>query len=69
MVTPRLWRNFKAVEFAKLEWVDWFNHRRLMEPIGNIPPAEAEQRYYATLNAQAMAAELKPTVSGKAGAV
>lgn len=56
MVAPRLWRNFKAVEFAKLEWVDWFNHRRLMEPIGNIPPAEAEQRYYATLNAQAMAA-------------
>ena len=29
------------------EWVDWFNHRRLLEPIGNIPPAEAEERYYA----------------------
>lgn len=35
------WRNFEAVEFATLEWVDWFNHRRLLEPIGNIPPAEA----------------------------
>jgi len=46
------WRNFEAVEFATLEWVDWFNHRRLLEPIGNIPPAEAEARYYA-LNAQA----------------
>ncbi len=37
------WRNFEAVEFATLEWVDWFNHRRLLEPIGNIPPAEAEE--------------------------
>ena len=42
------WRSFEAVEFATLEWVDWFNHRRLLEPIGNIPPAEAEDRYYAT---------------------
>jgi transposase InsO family protein len=40
------WRSFEAVEFATLEWVDWFNHRRLLEPIGNIPPAEAEDRYY-----------------------
>ena len=36
-----------AVEFTILEWVDWFNHRRLLEPIGNIPPAEAEARFYA----------------------
>ncbi len=50
------WRNFEAVEFATLEWVDWFNHRRLLEPIGNIPPAEAEQRYYAMLDEPAMAA-------------
>jgi transposase InsO family protein len=35
------WRSFEAVEFATLEWVDWFNHRRLLEPIGNIPPAES----------------------------
>jgi putative transposase len=32
-----------------LEWVDWFNHKRLLEPIGNVPPAEAEKRYYAML--------------------
>ncbi len=34
------WRTLDAVEYATLEWVDWFNHRRLLEPIGNIPPAE-----------------------------
>ena len=38
------------VEFATLEWVDWFNNRRLLEPIGNIPPAEAEKHYYAMLD-------------------
>ncbi len=36
------WRSMEAVEFATLGWVDWFNHRRLLEPIGNMPPAEAE---------------------------
>ena len=36
------WRNLEAVEYATLEWVDWFNHRRLLEPIGNVPPAEFE---------------------------
>jgi putative transposase len=50
------WRSFEAVEFATLEWVDWFNHRRLLEPIGNIPPAEAEQRYYAMLEHSKIAA-------------
>lgn len=50
------WRSFEAVEFATLEWVDWYNHRRLMEPLGYIPPAEAEQRYYASLECPAMAA-------------
>jgi hypothetical protein len=50
------WRSFEAVEFATLEWVDWFNHRRLLEPIGNIPPAEAEDRYYAMLEPTPMAA-------------
>jgi hypothetical protein len=50
------WRSFEAVEFATLEWVDWFNNRRLLEPIGNIPPAEAELRYYAMLEQSAMAA-------------
>lgn len=50
------WRSLEAVEFAVLEWVDWFNHRRLLEPIGNMPPAEAEQRYYAQLQEIALAA-------------
>ena len=40
------WRHLKAVEFATLEWVDWFNHRRLLAPIGYVPPAEYEARYY-----------------------
>ena len=50
------WRSFNAVEYATLEWVDWFNNRRLVEPIGNIPPAEAEANYYATLEDPKMAA-------------
>ena len=50
------WRSFEAVEFATLEWVDWFNNRRLLAPIGYIPPAEAEERYYASLAQPAMAA-------------
>src|SRR6266850_2823556 len=40
------WRHLEAVEFATLDWVDWFNHRRLLEPIGDVPPAEYEARYY-----------------------
>lgn len=51
-----LWRNFEAVEFATLEWVEWFNHRRLLEPFGNIPPTEAEERYYTMLDEPALAA-------------
>jgi len=50
------WPSFEAVEFATLEWVDWFNNRRLLEPIGNMPPAEAEARYYAQAEVQALAA-------------
>lgn len=50
------WRSFEAVEFATLEWVDWFNNRRLLEPIGHIPPAEAEAAYYAMLAEQPLAA-------------
>jgi putative transposase len=42
-------RSFEAVEFATLEWVDRFNNRRRLEPIGNIPPAEAEAAYYLQL--------------------
>ena len=40
------WRTLEAVEYATLEWVDWFNNRRLLEPIGHVPPAEAEAAYY-----------------------
>ena len=50
------WRSIEAVEFATLEWVDWFNNRRLLEPIGNIPPAEAEANYHAELETRAVAA-------------
>ncbi len=50
------WKSFETVEYATLEWVDWFNNRRLLEPIGNIPPAEAERRYYANREAMPIAA-------------
>ena len=50
------WRHLEAVEFATLEWVDWFNHRRLLAPIGHVPPAECEQQYYLTQEAPVMAA-------------
>jgi len=53
------WRSFEAVEYATLEWVDWFNNRRLLEPIGNIPPVEAEQRYYTMLDDVPLAAKFK----------
>jgi putative transposase len=43
------WRSLEAVEFAPLEWVHWFNNRRLLSSIGNMPPAEAEASYYANL--------------------
>lgn len=39
-------RHLKAVGFDSLEWVDWFNNRWLLEPIGNVPPAESEDAYY-----------------------
>jgi putative transposase len=50
------WRSLETVEFATLDWVEWFNNRRLLEPIGNVPPAEAEARYYAELETRPMAA-------------
>jgi putative transposase len=48
------WKTREAVELATLEWVSWFNHHRLLEPIGYIPPAEAEANYYRQLAEQAM---------------
>jgi len=50
------WRTLDAVEYATLEWVDWFNHRRLLESIGHVPPAEYEREYHRLNEAQAMAA-------------
>ena len=50
------WRHLEAVEFATLEWVDWFNHRRLLEPIGDMPPAELEEAYYRQMEESAIAA-------------
>lgn len=50
------WKRVEAVELATLEWVSWFNHHRLLEPIGYIPPAEAEANYYRNLKEQAILA-------------
>jgi transposase InsO family protein len=52
------WRCLEDVEFATLEGVDWFNNRRLLEPIGNILPVESEQAYYQSLEAPARVAGL-----------
>ena len=50
------WRNIDTVEYATLEWVDWFNNRRLLEPIGNVPPAEFEATYHQSTGQLPMAA-------------
>jgi len=50
------WRNIDAVEYATLKWVDWFNTRRLLEPIGYLPPAEYEKEYYRSQETNAEAA-------------
>ncbi|HQC80443.1 MAG TPA: integrase core domain-containing protein, partial [Accumulibacter sp.] len=50
------WKSKEAVELATLEWVSWFNHHRLLEPIGYIPPAEAEANYHRCQTAQAVTA-------------
>ena len=50
------WKNIDTVEYATLEWVDWYNNRRLLGPIGDIPPVEFEAAYYEQQNGQAMAA-------------
>jgi putative transposase len=52
------WRNLDDVEYATLEWVDWFNHRRLLEPIGYVPPAELEEMFYRSGQASAQEAGL-----------
>ena len=50
------WRTIDEVQMETLKWVDWFNNRRLLEPIGNIPPAEAEEAFYANMNTLDMVA-------------
>ncbi|MEM5583166.1 hypothetical protein WNZ15_11945, partial [Roseibium sp. AS2] len=58
---PGHYRNFEAVAFARLEWIDWYmNRRRRPEPIGTLPQTEAEERDYAMLDQAAMAAKVKP---------
>jgi transposase InsO family protein len=54
----RPWRTIEEVEFATLEWVDWFNNRRLLSSIGDIPPAEFEAMYYENQEGPAMAVGL-----------
>ena len=49
------WKTKESLELATLEWVSWFNHHRLLGPIGYIPPAEAEANYYKQLASQASA--------------
>jgi len=65
----RSWRSHSEVELATLEWVDGFNHRRLLGPIGDIPPAEAERLFWETMNPPAIAAYLNQKAFGKPGAV
>ena len=50
------WRNIDAVEYATLKWVDWFNHQRLLEPIGYVPPVEYEREFYRRQETLAKAA-------------
>ena len=52
------WKTRESVELATLEWVSWFNHHRLLEPIGHIPPAEAEANYYRQLASQVTTVEV-----------
>ena len=62
------WRHLEAVEFATLAWVDWFNTRRLLEPIGYVPPAEYEAQYYTLASHGGARRHLDPdsTLDGKA---
>jgi putative transposase len=55
------WRHLEAVEFATLTWVDWFNMRRLLEPIGYVPPAEYEAQYYAQTSRGGALRQLDPS--------
>ena len=57
VIEPRgPWKSFDAVEYATAEWVEWFNNKRLLGPIGDIPPAEAEEAFWQALEPAAIAA-------------
>jgi putative transposase len=58
------WRQLESVEFATLNWVDWFNTRRLLEPIGYVPPAEYEARYYEQLRRNPTTAHVRAAARG-----
>jgi transposase InsO family protein len=53
------WKNLEAVEYATLEWVHWFNTKRILEPIGNMPPKEYEEQYYTMSKDLALVAGFK----------
>jgi transposase InsO family protein len=64
------WQSLAAGELATLEWVDWFNHRRLLQPIGNVPAVDAEAAFYNALENKAIAAyDSDQPASDKPGAV
>jgi len=63
------WCHLEAAKFATLEWVDWFNYRRLLEYNGHVPPAEFEEAHYAQAQGSARAPDLIKMVSGKVGVV
>ena len=68
LIHPRgPWRNADHVEFATLTWIDWFNNRRLLEPIGHIPPVEYEAAYYRTQDTPTAAVGLTPESPTKPG--
>ncbi len=56
------WKGIDDVEYATLEWVDWFNHRRLLEPIGNVPPAEFEAKYWSEEDSEVSATLRDPSL-------
>jgi putative transposase len=63
------WRGFDDLELATLEWVDWFNHRRLFEDHGRIPPAEFEDRYYRHVKLTPQSRDSHPRACIEPGAV
>ncbi len=63
------WRSLQTVEYATPEWVDWFNNRRLLGPIGDVPPAERERAYYMQEETPAAWLDSHKSVSGETGVV